>query len=68
MVVSIKILTERIKSIIAPVHAIRVQHRYDFEDKFVSQDLCLLARLIRQELPDAIENKRGWSLAWMHTR
>jgi len=64
-VVAIQILSERVKSVIAAVHTVGVQHRHNFKDKTVAKHLPLYALLIRQELPDAVKDKRSWCFTGM---
>lgn len=67
-VIPIQVLGHRIKSIVAAIHSIGVQHWHYLEYEAVSEDFGLLTFFIRQELPYPSEYKGGGRLAWMHSR
>ena len=45
-VISVEVLPKSVKSVIAAINTVRVQHRHDFKDKSIAENLALLALLI----------------------
>ena len=67
-VISVEVLPKSVKSVIAAINTVRGQHRHDFKDKTIAENLALLALFIGEELPNAIQHKARWCLTRVHTR
>ena len=67
-VISIQVLSKRIKSIVASVDPIRIQHWHNLEYEALSEHLRLQAFFICQNFPDTSEHERGRGLTRMNSR
>ena len=62
---SIQIDSHKIASIVPNYDAIRIEHRYNFEDESVSEELGVWIILLQEELDGALTHELGGTLTRM---
>ncbi len=63
----IQIHTELVGPIVATIHAIGIQQRYELEDKVFTESACTHVRLVQYEVQEAVEDVGRGCFARMHT-
>ena len=65
-ILTIEIMRAQTATIVSHNDSIRIEHWYNFENKTVSEGFCHRV-LAKQELKQALHNKRAVALTWMHS-
>ena len=63
---SVEIHPQGVTSVVPSNHSVRVKHRDNLEDELLSEELGLFG-LGQDEIDEALNQKRGVTLPWMHT-
>mmetsp|Transcript_9128 Transcript_9128/g.25535 ORF Transcript_9128/g.25535 Transcript_9128/m.25535 type:complete len:218 (-) Transcript_9128:896-1549(-) len=65
-VTTVQVAAKRVRAVVAPSYAIRVQHRHNLEAE-PSPHLCSSWVVREDKLQESIASKLPWRLPWMHT-